>query len=122
MTLFAVDFPGRGLTDARRSRAACAVLLRTCLDADSASVAWHSLVQVLGLLTQQPVFACRCSPPFGCGVRSTSTTSSSPLPSTAPGPRGTPTLTTAPGKRPHVVKGVSIVTGTMDALLLGLLK
>lgn len=41
----------------------------------------------------------RCSPPFGCGVRSTSTTSSSPLPSTAPGPRGTPTSTTARGKQ-----------------------
>jgi hypothetical protein len=32
-------------------------------------------------------------------VRSTSTTSSSPLPSTAPGPRGTRTSTTAPGKQ-----------------------
>jgi hypothetical protein len=42
----------------------------------------------------------KCSPFFGCGVRSTSTTSSCPLPSTAPGPRGTPTLTTAPGKLP----------------------
>jgi hypothetical protein len=42
----------------------------------------------------------KCSPPSGCGVRSTSTTSSCPLPSTAPGPRGTPTLTTAPGKLP----------------------
>ena len=31
-------------------------------------------------------------------MRSTSTTSSSPLPSTAPGPRGTPTSTTARGK------------------------
>jgi hypothetical protein len=41
----------------------------------------------------------KCSPFFGCGVRSTSTTSSCPLPSTAPGPRGTPTSTTAPGKR-----------------------
>ena len=41
--------------------------------------------------------SCRCSPPFGCGVRSTSTTSSSPLPSTAPGPRGTRTSTTARG-------------------------
>ena len=40
----------------------------------------------------------QCSPPSGCGVRSTSTTSSSRSPSTAPGPRGTPTLTTAPGK------------------------
>lgn len=42
----------------------------------------------------------KCSPSFGCGVRSTSTTSSSPLPSTAPGPRGTLTSTTARGKRP----------------------
>ena len=41
----------------------------------------------------------KCSPPSGCGVRSTSTTSSSPLPSTAPGPRGTLTSTTARGKR-----------------------
>ena len=41
--------------------------------------------------------AVKCSSPFGCGVRSTSTTSSCPLPSTAPGPRGTPTSTTAPG-------------------------
>ena len=41
----------------------------------------------------------KCSPPSGCGVRSTSTTSSCPLPSTAPGPRGTPTSTTAPGKQ-----------------------
>jgi hypothetical protein len=41
----------------------------------------------------------KCSPPSGCGVRSTSTTSSCPLPSTAPGPRGTLTSTTAPGKR-----------------------
>ena len=41
----------------------------------------------------------RCSRLFGCGVRSTSTTSSCPLPSTAPGPRGTRTSTTARGKR-----------------------
>ena len=40
----------------------------------------------------------RCSPPSGCGVRSTSTTSSCRSPSTAPGPRGTRTLTTARGK------------------------
>ena len=41
----------------------------------------------------------RCSPPSGCGVRSTSTTSSCRSPSTAPGPRGTRTSTTARGKR-----------------------
>ena len=40
----------------------------------------------------------RCSRLFGCGVRSTSTTSSCRSPSTAPGPRGTRTLTTARGK------------------------
>jgi len=44
----------------------------------------------------------KCSPPSGCGVRSTSTTSSCRLPSTAPGPRGTLTSTTAPGKLPGV--------------------
>merc|ERR1712216_365495 len=43
----------------------------------------------------------RCSPPSGCGVRSTSTTSSCRSPSTAPGRRGTRTLTTARGKLPR---------------------
>ena len=41
----------------------------------------------------------KCSLPSGCGVRNTSTTSSCPLPSTAPGPRGTRTSTTARGKQ-----------------------
>merc|ERR1711865_1002018 len=45
----------------------------------------------------------QCSLPFGCGVRSTSTTSSCPLPSTAPGPRGTRTSTTARGKHYRLV-------------------
>jgi len=40
-----------------------------------------------------------CSLPSGCGVRNTSTTSSCPLPSTAPGPRGTRTSTTGRGKQ-----------------------
>merc|ERR1712166_805269 len=43
--------------------------------------------------------AVKCSLPSGCGVRNTSTTSSCPLPSTARGPRGTRTSTTARGKR-----------------------
>jgi len=47
-----------------------------------------------------PATFCRqCSPPSGCGVRSTSTTSSCRSPSTAPGLRGTLTSTTARGKR-----------------------
>jgi len=39
----------------------------------------------------------KCLPPFGCGVRSTSTMSSCLLHSTAPGPRGTRTSTTGHG-------------------------
>jgi len=39
-----------------------------------------------------------CSPPFGCGARNTSTTSSCRSPSTALGPLGTRTSTTGRGK------------------------
>ena len=47
----------------------------------------------------KPLFLSRkCSLPSGCGVRSTSTTSSCRLHSTAPGLRGTRTLTTGRGK------------------------
>ena len=57
---------------------------------------WHCDVILTVMLSPAES---RCSPPSGCGVRSTSTTSSCPLPSTAPGPRGTRTSTTAPGKQ-----------------------
>ena len=69
------------------------VPLRGC-----AAIDWCTLI---ALSEMHCVFLlCRkCSPPSGCGVRSTSTTSSCPLPSTAPGPRGTLTSTTARGKR-----------------------
>ena len=42
-----------------------------------------------------------CSPPFGCGARNTSTTSSCRSPSTALGPLGTRTSTTGRGKEAH---------------------
>ena len=64
-----------------------------------ASVGWFCLETCVFGSHFVVVFTEKCSLPFGCGVRSTSTTSSCPLPSTAPGPRGTPTSTTARGKR-----------------------
>ena len=54
-------------------------------------------------LTSFLVYRSKCSSPFGFGVRSTSTTSSCRLPSTAPGRRGTLTSTTARGKFPYAV-------------------
>ena len=52
----------------------------------------------------------QCSLLSGCGVRNTSTTSSCRLPSTAPGPHGTLTLTIALGKQcAHVVQSQQTV-------------
>merc|ERR1711887_477937 len=51
---------------------------------------------------RRPLALVELRPCCGCGTRPTSTTSSSRWPSAAAGPRGTPTLTTAPGKLKEV--------------------
>ena len=80
----------RGTSWSYRGRA---LLGRRCI------AALCQAVRAASLLTVDVPVAERCSPPSGCGVRSTSTTSSCRSPSTAPGPRGTRTSTTARGKQ-----------------------
>ena len=58
----------------------------------------------------------KCSSLFGCGVRSTSITSSCRLPSTALGRRGTPILTTARGKFLSCSAGSSAVYGSPSGI------
>ena len=77
------------------------ILLPRCLDGlASRRTVWLCVHSRVSAVADEGVpVAERCSPPSGCGVRSTSTTSSCRSPSTAPGPRGTRTSTTARGKQ-----------------------
>eukprot|EP00961_Rhodomonas_salina_P238279 3220695-Rhodomonas_salina.1 len=78
-------------------RCVCGLARRSCLCQKKDQTSGMAAQLTFNLCLQK-----RCSrlpPSFGCGARSTSTTSSSRSPSTAPGRRGTRTSTTARGKQ-----------------------